>query len=415
MSKNNMEDWVECELGEIVTIQTGKHDANHATQNGKYRFYTCAFEYLRCNTKKFSGECIILPGNGANVGEVFFYNGEFDAYQRTYVLNKIKINPKYVFYHLKGFWKLLNIDKQFGTATNYIRMMNFTNYKLPICSNTEQNAIVKKIEKLFSNLDSGIDDLKQAQDKLKLYRQAVLQKAFEGKLTKNIKYKKLIDISSKIGSGSTPKGGKASYKKKGTPLIRSLNIHFDFIKYEGLAFIDDKQATKLNNVIVKEGDVLLNITGASIGRVNIAPKNLNNARVNQHVSIIRPKDNMFNSKYLKLYLQSTKIQNWIKNVNYGVTRQALTKNTLENLEIPLPPIKEQAQIVEEIEKRLSVCKQLEKTIETGLEQAKLLRQSILKKAFNGELLSKTEIQLCKEDKDYMPAKELLKKIRMDRN
>lgn len=178
------DDWAECTLGEICTIQTGKYDANHAKDDGKYRFYTCAFDYLKCDTNRFSGKSIILPGNGANVGEVFFYDGQFDAYQRTYVLNQIKINPKYLFYHMSGFWKIINLDKQFGTATNYIRMGNFTNYNVPIYPLPVQKAIVKKIEELFSSLDSGIADLRKAQEQLKIYRQAVLKKAFEGELTK---------------------------------------------------------------------------------------------------------------------------------------------------------------------------------------------------------------------------------------
>ena len=62
----------------------------NSVEGGKYRFYTCASKHMYCNTKKFTGECIILPSNGANVGDVYYYNGDFDAYQRTYVLHNIK-------------------------------------------------------------------------------------------------------------------------------------------------------------------------------------------------------------------------------------------------------------------------------------------------------------------------------------
>jgi hypothetical protein len=74
-----MTQWRIKKLNEICLVGTGKHDANHATQNGKYKFYTCAKEPFYCDTMKFSGECLILPGNGVNVGEVFYYNGDFDA------------------------------------------------------------------------------------------------------------------------------------------------------------------------------------------------------------------------------------------------------------------------------------------------------------------------------------------------
>ena len=99
----------------------------------------------------------------------------------------------------------------------------------------------------------------------------------------------LKDITTKIGSGSTPKGGNSVYKTSGIPFVRSLNIYSDYIKYDDLAFIDMEQAKKLANVEIQENDVLLNITGASIGRVNIAPQAFVGGRVNQHVAIIRVK------------------------------------------------------------------------------------------------------------------------------
>jgi type I restriction enzyme S subunit len=122
--------WQIKKLGNICDIQTGKWDANHAIKNGKYRFYTCAYEHGFCNTKKFSGECLILPGNGVNVGEVFYYQGNFDAYQRTYVVNNIQIFPKFLYYHLFCFWKERNLNKQFGSATNFLKIGNLSNYEI---------------------------------------------------------------------------------------------------------------------------------------------------------------------------------------------------------------------------------------------------------------------------------------------
>ncbi|WP_452598905.1 restriction endonuclease subunit S [Pontimicrobium sp. MEBiC01747] len=297
-----------------------------------------------------------------------------------------------------------------AVTVKHLSSRTVNNIPFPLPPLVEQKAIVKKIEGLFSSLDSGIADLKKAQDQLVIYRQAVLKKAFEGEEIINSKKIELKNITSKIGSGSTPKGGRANYKTSGIPLVRSLNIHFDYIKYDGLAFIDKYQAEKLKNVIVQEGDVLLNITGASIGRVNIAPKEFNNGRVNQHVSIVRPKDNIFNTKFLKFYLQSSKIQNWIANVNVGATRQGLTKSALENLKIPIPSLEEQHQIVREIESRLSVCDNVEKSIKESLQKAQALRQSILKKAFEGTLLTKDEITACKAHPEYEPASVLLERI-----
>ena len=90
-------------LSEILKVKTGKYDANHEDKNGEYDFFTCALKPSKANTFSFDDEVIILPGNGANVGEVIYHNGKLEAYQRTYVLHEIKCNVKYLYYILKSF------------------------------------------------------------------------------------------------------------------------------------------------------------------------------------------------------------------------------------------------------------------------------------------------------------------------
>lgn len=326
--------------------------------------------------------CIGNLGRTGFVKKEAAFNQQINA-----ILENEKLIGKYLFYQAQSPSFRNQLERlATGTTVSIVNKKNFETIEIPVPPLETQHAIVSKIEELFSELDQGIADLKTAQAQLKVYRQSVLKHAFEGNKFKKNNLRKLKDITSKIGSGSTPKGGSDSYFDSGIPLVRSLNIHFECIKYKGLAFIDNKQAEKLKNVIINENDVLLNITGASIGRVNIAPKEFHNGRVNQHVSIIRPKNNSFLPKYLKYFIQTSEIQNWISNANYGVTRQALTKSMLENLEVPLPPIEEQHLIVQEIESRLSVADKMEESIQESLQKAEALRQSILKKAFSGELV-----------------------------
>ncbi len=431
------EDWIECTLEEICEkalkvkrkempsferikyLDIGGID-NHTNKIISHKNYTWedapsrAQQIIKKDDILFSTVRTYLK-NVARVNKEE-YNDEIASSGFTVLRAKKDIlNSEYLFFRSLSTVFLNSLNKlQRGTSYPAVRDKDVFAQIIPLPPLVEQKAIVKKIEELFSSLDSGIVDLKKAQDQLVIYRQAVLKKAFEGEQIVNAKKEKLKNITSKIGSGSTPKGGQANYKTSGIPLVRSLNIHFDYIKYEGLAFIDENQAGKLKNVIIQEGDVLLNITGASIGRVNIAPKEFDNGRVNQHVSIIRPKEISFDTKYLKLYLQSSKIQNWIANVNVGATRQGLTKAALENLLIPIPSLKEQHKIVSDIESRLSVCDKVEKDIENSLEKAQALRQSILKKAFDGKLLNEEEIAKCKADKDYEPATFLLEKIKAEK-
>ena len=115
---------------------------------------------------------------------------------------------------------------------------------------------------------------------------------------------KLKDITTKIGSGATPSGGKQSYKTTGIALIRSLNVFDLNFSYDELAYINDEQAKKLNNVTIEPDDILLNITGASVARCCILPKNLLPARVNQHVSIIRINKGLANPYFIQYLLVS---------------------------------------------------------------------------------------------------------------
>ncbi len=143
----------------------------------------------------------------------------------------------------------------------------------------------------------------------------------------------LKSITTKIGAGATPTGGQNSYQEEGISLIRSQNVlDFGYSK-DGLAFINDEQAKALNNVTVEENDVLLNITGDSIARVCVVPKEILPARVNQHVSIIRPKKEI-DSRYVHYYLQYLKPY-LLKICGVGGTRNALTKEAIEKLEIEL--------------------------------------------------------------------------------
>lgn len=163
----------------------------------------------------------------------------------------------------------------------------------------------------------------------------------------NFKYPlvKLQEITTKIGSGATPRGGQDSYKNTGITLIRSLNIYDFKFEYEGLAFIDETQAKQLSNVEVKLNDILLNITGASVARCCMVPPKLLPARVNQHVAIVRVSPLLANHYYVFYCINSPQYKNRLLGLAQGgATREALTKETISNFEIPFPPLPMQKKI-----------------------------------------------------------------------
>ena len=191
---------------------------------------------------------------------------------------------------------------------------------------------------------------------------------------------KLGDLTTKIGSGATPTGGSNAYKMKGISLIRSQNV-LDFkFSYEGLAFIDDEQANGLKNVIVKNNDVLLNITGDSVARVCKVPKEVLPARVNQHVAIIRIDECKTNSDFILYYLQSIKDFLLIYS-EIGGTRNALTKAMIEILDIlPPPPPKKPAiaEVLSSLDDKIDLLHRQNKTLEQLAET--LFRQWFVEEA-----------------------------------
>ena len=116
------ENWCWVYLKSISRIQTGKKDANYGSQDGEYPFFTCAAEPIRCHGYSFDSNAILLAGNG-DINNISLYNGKFEAYQRTYVVEIVEpINTDYAFYWFKYRWFDFNKDKMFGTAIPYIRL-----------------------------------------------------------------------------------------------------------------------------------------------------------------------------------------------------------------------------------------------------------------------------------------------------
>ena len=186
---------------------------------------------------------------------------------------------------------------------------------------------------------------------------------------------RLVEACLKIGSGATPRGGKNVYCEKGISLIRSQNVlDFDFSE-NGLVYINEEQASKLNNVEVMEGDVLLNITGDSVARATIMKFDFLPARVNQHVAIIRAKKEIIDPLYLLYFLQYQKSY-LLQLASAGATRNALTKSMIAGIELELPSLDIQRKIVSilnDIQEKILENKKINENLE---QQVSVLYQSL---------------------------------------
>lgn len=332
------------------------------------------------------------------------------------------ISATYLNYYLNKFYLSGEVTNYQGGSNN-LRNLKFKEYSkinIPIPSINEQKIIAEKLDLLLAQVQETKSRLEQIPELLKQFRQSVLSDAcFCEFSTNSDKYQfwkksSLKELTTKIGSGSTPKGGNNVYKNKGIPLVRSMNIYSNYIKYDDLAYIDDEQAKKLANVEIQPDDILLNITGASIGRVNIAPQLFVGGRVNQHVSIIRCKKQKLLPKFLQIYLASPEIQKWIVKENYGATRQALTKSMIERLIISYPSIQEQNEIVRRVEQLFAYADKIEQQVNTALEKVNHLPQSILAKAFRGELTAQWRTKNPDLITGENSAASLLEKIQIER-
>ncbi len=191
-----------------------------------------------------------------------------------------------------------------------------------------------------------------------------------GRIPKEWEVARLKNITTKIGSGATPKGGESVYlpMRHRVALIRSQNVfdrHFD---EEGLAFISDDHAAQLESVSVQLGDLLLNITGDGVtfGRACLAPQSILPACVNQHVTIIRLNQELCSPGYLLAYLTHPSIKSYIESFNAGGSRRAITKGHIESFEVPLPPLPEQraiAHILGTLDDKIELNRKMNATLE----------------------------------------------------
>lgn len=201
----------------------------------------------------------------------------------------------------------------------------------------------------------------------------------------------LNTLTSKIGSGATPRGGSQVYIEDGVSLIRSQNVYDSKFVWEGLAHITDEAAAQLKGVTVLEGDVLLNITGASILRTCIVSPAALPARVNQHVSIVRPRPGI-PSKYLHLHLLNASTKRFLMGQNAGASREAVTKSHIESV----PTLDPGAEVLAQFAKLVSSFQDCADNCNSTVRSLSALRDQLLPKLLSGQLRIPEAEQLLAE-------------------
>jgi type I restriction enzyme S subunit len=324
-------------------------------------------------------------------------DGEFRCYEwkgKNALLNQrvcrlesfdTSLYSRFLFYGINKYLKDIE-DVTAFTTVKHISAKQIKDIEFPIPPIQEQKRIVAILDQAFADIDKARalteQNLKNARELFESYLQQVFSQRGEGWKTTSLK-----SIASKIGSGATPKGGKAAYKEEGISLIRSMNVHDRLFVDKDLAFIDDKQAEKLSNVVVEKDDVLLNITGASVARCCVALEQYLPARVNQHVSIIRINKQELLPAFLNYGLTSKFYKDQLLGIGEaGSTRQAITKAQIESFQVSYPEsIDKQEQYVKQLNALESQMIEMKNIYEKKLKSLEELKKSLLQKAFSGEL------------------------------
>lgn len=305
------------------------------------------------------------------------------------------ISSEYLYYYLKAS-KQLAENVASGTTFKEISKSKFSELQIPVPSLDIQKAIVSKIEELFSELDKGIESLKMAQQKLKVYRQSILKWAFEGRLTnENVKEgelpqgwnkRKLAELVEKISDGPFGSHLKTSdYVQSGVRVIRLENIGVLEFKNEYKTYITPEKYETIKGHTVRGGDIIFSSFIIDNIRSAIIPSNISIAVNKADCFLVRTASNKTNNKYLCYYFATKEMKNQLEESVHGATRPRINTTQLKSTIIPYCTILEQHKIVQAIEEKLSVVDKMEENITQSLHQTELIKQSTLKKAFEGKL------------------------------
>ena len=335
---------------DVLIIKNGKNQKAVENPNGKYPIYGSggvmgyADDYI-CNANT------VIVGRKGSINNPIFVEEPFWNVDTAFGLEAKQdvLLPRYLFYFCRYFdFERLNKAVTIPSLTK----SDLLKIEIDLPSIDDQKSIVDKLLRIQGIIAMRQQELQRLDELIKarfveMFGNPVLN-------DKDWEQKPLGEIATKIGSGATPKGGKEAYREDGITLIRSMNVHNGQFEYKDLAHISDEQAAKLDNVTIEENDVLLNITGASVARSCVVPAEVLPARVNQHVCIIRCKDCII-SEFLNKLLIDDNYQDLLWSIaGSGATREAITKQQVEGLQIIMPPVELQSEF-------MAFCKQVDKS------------------------------------------------------
>ena len=350
---------------------TNKYIERGARNISKKGYDSCSTQIMPAGSILFSSRAPI--GYVAIAANPICTNQGF----KSIVPNK-NVDSEFLFYQLK-FLKNQIADLGRGTTFKEISGKTLGSVEIVLPDLKEQKRIVSEIEELFSELDSAVETLKKTKEQLAVYRQSVLKEAFAQFSHKE----KIKDLSEFVTSGS--RGWAQYYSDDGARFIRITDLTRDRIvlKNDDIQYVALPDNVEGKRSRLKSNDILVSIT-ADLGSIALIPKEIQEAYINQHIALVRL-SNPEIAKFTALYLKSDWGQKDLLKNKRGGGKMGLGLDDIRNTPIPVVSTDIANKIVSQIESRLSACENIERTVNEALIQADAMRQSILKKAFEGEL------------------------------
>ena len=369
--------WPKRPLGEVATLQRGFDLPAQVRIPGDYPVFAANGPHGSHSVAKCRGPGVVT-GRSGTIGKVHFIEGDYWPLNTSlYVRDFHGNDPKWVFYLLAAF-RLERFSEGAGVPTLNRNLVHGELVQCPPLA--EQRRIAAMLDKA--------DAIRRKRREALMLTDEFLRSAFLdlfGDPVTNPKgwnKARLEELTTKIGSGSTPLGGESVYQNEGLSFIRSMNVYDGRFLYDDLAHIDEVQAKRLTNVEVSRNDLLINITGASVARTCLVPNDVLPARVNQHVTIVRCGSDLV-PEFLEAQMISVSVKALLLRIgaSMGATRQAITKSQLEDFKVIAPPKVEQ----ERFKEIASVVRRQHQKEELMYADTETLFGSLQQRAFNGEL------------------------------
>ncbi len=400
------EDWIECKLEDLLDYeQPTKYIVKEEKYNDEFPtpVLTAGKSFIKGYTNEDFGIFDNLP---TIIFDDFTTASQFVNFKFKVKSSAMKILiPTSKLVNLKFAFGAMQVNKVRSETHKRYWISEYSKLSIGLPPAVEQRAIVKKLESLFSSLDAGVADLKKAQQQLKIYRQAVLKKAFEGEFVE-VKFKELGDAIDPQPSHRTP-----PVDANGIPYVSIKDIVGNKLELSKARLVSKNVLQEhLNRYTILENDFIIGKIGTIGNPVKVhLPQNYT---LSANVVLIQPRK--INSNYLYYYFKSSNIEQQFNSGKKATTQAAFGIQKVRDLIIRYPlDDSQQRKIVLDIETKLSVCDSIEQNIKESLVKAEALRQSILKKAFEGNLLTAQELAECKQAVDYEPASVLLERVKKD--